>query len=59
MSGAYRRDTSDRSATRWGTYSRISDDPYDTQRGVTRQQADTRAAVDRLGKEVAAELRRE
>ena len=55
MSGAYRRVDGDRGATRWGTYSRISDDPHDTQRGVTRQQADTRAAVERLGQEVAAE----
>ncbi|GIM64661.1 hypothetical protein Pve01_95000 [Planomonospora venezuelensis] len=48
MAGAYRRG-SDHVVTRWGTYSRISDDPRDTQRGVIRQQADARAAVERLG----------
>lgn len=59
MAGSYRRQnqTEDQSAEsmRWGTYSRISDDPLDMQRGVTRQQADTRTAVESRGAEVSKE----
>lgn len=33
----------------WDTYARISEDPNDLQRGVTRQDADTRDAVKHLG----------
>lgn len=55
MGGAYRRSSELPGAERWGTYSRISDDPHDTQRGVTRQKADTRAAVERRGQQVARE----
>lgn len=38
---------------RWGTYTRISEDPNDAQRGVTRQNADTADAVAALGGTVA------
>lgn len=37
------------------TYSRISDDPNDLQRGVTRQQADTIAMVEELGASLGEE----
>lgn len=34
---------------RWGAYLRISDDPHDTQRGVSRQREDAGATIERLG----------
>ncbi|MFJ9315790.1 recombinase family protein [Pimelobacter simplex] len=38
---------------KWDTYARISEDPNDEQRGVRRQNQDTRAHVDSLGGNVA------
>lgn len=40
---------------RWGTYSRISEDPRDTQRGVARQQEDTRKVLEARGITVTTE----
>ncbi|MEJ7796719.1 MAG: hypothetical protein WKF50_14280, partial [Nocardioides sp.] len=52
MAEAYRRKSRHDGTMRWGTYSRISDDPDDEQRGVMRQDVDTRTAVESLDHEV-------